>query len=232
MNAEGTEERVGGQQIGRGTEPDAPRPTKLDFRAAYEDRESCPWTEPRFGVGCRLLADNDEFSVPGMMRYLRDHFASGTVNAPPPDGAPLQRTVCLHPGIAQGSTAASMVVELAADELPLPPALETGDQHPSHDSAWWAMRELQYVTDRGPVLLTPMAQAAWAPIQQRLLAGGRLSADELALLTAEVMERRDRPILELTVAQLQHEHTITAHGDGASPAAAPAACIAGLLESS
>ena len=233
----------------------APAATKLDFRAAYEDRESRPWTEPRYGVGCRLLAGNDEFSVPDLMRYLRDHFASGTVNAPPPDGTPLQRTVCLHPGIAQGSTAASMVVELAADGLPpvawtsmatpctgiflpitvgqpLPPVLETGDEHPSHDSAWWAMRELQYVTDRGPVLLTPVAQAAWAPIQRRLLAGGRLSPDELALLMAEVMERRDRLILELTVAQLQHEHTIAANGDGASSGAAPAAGIAGLLESS
>jgi hypothetical protein len=71
------------------------------------------------------------------------------------------------------------------------------------------MRELQYVTDRDAVLLTPIAQAVWGPVEQKLLAEDpRLTDEALARLTADIMERRDRLILELTVAQLESDHAV------------------------
>jgi dipeptidase len=212
-----------------------PRSTRFNFRAAYEDPESRHWTEPRYGVGCRLLAEHDEHDVPQLMRYLRDHFEAGMVNGTSADGLPVDRTVCIHPSPVRGSTgstAASMVVELTPDELPpvawvsmatpctglflpvtvgrrLPAVLTTADERPSRDSAWWAMRELQYVADRDAVLLTPIAQAVWGPLEQKLLAEDpRLSDVALERLTYDIMERRDRLILELTVAQLESDHAV------------------------
>jgi dipeptidase len=210
----------------------APATSRFNFRAAYEDPESRSWTEPRYGVGCQVVAEVDRHSVAGLMRYLRDHFEAGVVNAQGSLARP--RTVCLHPGEAQGSTAASMVVQLDAEDLPpvawvamatpctgvflpvtvgerLPAALEVGDEHPSRDSLWWAMRELQYVADRDPALLTPVARAAWAPLEDRLLAGQpRLAPQDLAALSSEVMERRDRLIIELTAAQLERDRSAAA----------------------
>jgi secernin len=211
----------------------APSSTRFSFRAAYEDPESRVWTEPRYGVGCRLLADGGDYDVPRMMRYVRDHFEAGTVNGRTAAGVQVERTVCLHPNVARGrtgSTHATMVVELAGGDLPpvawcgmatpcvgvflpvtvgqrLPKELETGDERPNPDSAWWAMRELQYVADRDPELLTPLARAAWEPLEKRLLSGDpRLSSESLDPLTAEVMERRDRLIRELTVTMLESDH--------------------------
>jgi secernin len=228
--SDGLEEHA--REMGYWSEPAS---TRFNFRAAYEDPESRHWTEPRYGVGCRLLAEHGEHDVPQLMRYLRDHFEAGTVNGTSADGMPVDRTVCIHPSPARGSTgstAASMVVELTPDELPpvawvamatpctgiflpvtvgqrLPSVLTTGDERPSRDSAWWAMRELQYVTDRDAVLLTPIAQAVWGPLEQKLLAEDpRLSDEALARLTADIMERRDRLILELTVAQLESDHAV------------------------
>ena len=193
----------------------APPSARLNFRAAYEDVAARAWTEDRYGVGCRLLADTKEHSIAGMMRYLRDHFEAGLVNGPQPEGSPPRRTVCLHPGITSNATAASMVVELRADELPplawvsmatpctsiflpvtvgqrLPGAHEVGGQQSSRDSAWWAMRELQDIIDRDPSKLAPVAQAAWAAIEQDLVSHRRrLSPDELEALTAQVLKRRD-----------------------------------------
>jgi secernin len=213
----------------------APASTRFNFRAAYEDLESRHWTEPRYGVGCRLLAEHDQHDVPQLMRYLRDHFEAGTVNGTSADGTPVDRTVCIHPSVARGSTgstAASMVVELAQSELPpvawvsmatpctgpfmpvtvgqcLPAALETADERPSRDSAWWAMRELQYVADRDPELLTSLAQEVWGPLEHQLLAQDpRLTDAALASLVTDVLERRDRLILELTVAQFQSDHAV------------------------
>ncbi|OGO59551.1 MAG: hypothetical protein A2V85_06400 [Chloroflexi bacterium RBG_16_72_14] len=193
----------------------APPSARLNFRAAYEDVAARAWTEDRYGVGCRLLADTKEHSIAGMMRYLRDHFEAGLVNGPQPEGSPPRRTVCLHPGITSNATAASMVVELRADELPplawvsmatpctsiflpvtvgqrLPGTHEVGGQQSSRDSAWWAMRELQDIIDRDPSKLAPVAQAAWAAIEQDLVSHRRrLSPDELEALTAQVLKRRD-----------------------------------------
>ncbi len=229
-SSDGLEEHA--RELGYWSEPATER---FNFRAAYEDPESRHWTEPRYGVGCQLLAQHDVHDVPQLMRYLRDHFEAGTVNGTSADGTPVERTVCIHPSTRRGSTgstAASMVVELAATDQPpvawvsmatpctglflpipvgerLPSVLETGDERPSRDSAWWAMRELQYVADRDPVLLTPLAQAVWGPLEHKLLTdGSRLSAGQLDALMADVMERRDRLILELTVAQLESDHAV------------------------
>ena len=211
----------------------APAATRFNFRVAYEDMDSRPRVERRWGVGRRLLAGPDEHDVASMMRYLRDHFEAGQVYAPPPEGSPAPLTVCLHYGTTNGSTAASMIVELTPGELPpvawvgmatpctglfmpvtvgrpLPKELETGDDRPSRDSLWWAMRELQYVVDRDPLLLTPITRAVWGPIEQRLLAGNpRLPAQSLHRLIAEIMELRDELILQLTVAQLQSDHAVS-----------------------
>lgn len=211
----------------------APASTRFNFRAAYEDPESRHWTEPRWGVGCQLLAEHDEHDVPQLMRYLRDHFEAGTVNGTTADGTPVERTICIHPSARRkstGSTAASMVVELTPGDQPpvawismatpctglflpvqlgqpLPSALETGDARPSRDSAWWAMRELQHVIDRNPVLLTPIAQAVWRPLEHKLLANDpRLTHDELTAFVTNLMQLRDRLILELTVAQIETDH--------------------------
>ena len=210
----------------------APTTTRLNFRAAYEDPDSRPWTEPRYGVGCALLARSATHTVSDLMRYLRDHFEAGAVNGPSRAGTPIERTVCLHPNAAletTGSTSASMIVQLAPDDLPpvawtslatpctgvflpvtvgqqLPHELRTGGEQPTGDSAWWAMRELQHVTDRNPALLAPIAQATWAPVERRLLSQNpRLDSDALAQLTAVVMEQRDKLILRLTAAQLEHD---------------------------
>jgi secernin len=221
---------------------DAPASARFDFRAAYEDHESRVWTEQRYRVGCRLLAETGEPDVPRMMRYLRDHLDAGSINGRAETG---ERTVCLHPSVVRGttgSTAASMVVELAADDLPpvawasmttpctgvflpvpvghrLPPELEMASERPDPESAWWAMRELQYVADRDPVLLAPIAQATWAPIEQRLLAGDpRLSPEALAELAASIMKQRDQLVRQLTVAQLESDHTLAAKAGAAASA--------------
>lgn len=219
--------------------------TRFDFRAAYEDQESRVWTEQRYRVGCRLLAETGDPDLPRMMRYLRDHLAGGSVNGRAETG---ERTVCLHPSVVRqttGSTAASMAVELRADDLPpvawasmatpctgvflpvtvgqrLPRELETANERPDPDSAWWAMRELQYVADRDPVLLAPIAQAAWAPIEQRLLAGDpRLTTESLEQVIAEVMAQRDQLVRRLTVTQLESDHAHAAKA-GATVSAADA----------
>jgi secernin len=224
----------------------APAGSRFDFRAAFEDHESRVWTEQRYRVGCGLLAETTEPDLPRMMRYLRDHLSGGPINGRPELA---ERTVCLHPSVVRqttGSTAASMVVELSADDLPpvawvsmatpctgvflpvpvgtpLPRELATAGERPDPDSAWWAMRELQYVADRDPVLLAPIAQATWAPIEQRLIAERpRLSAGALERLTAEVMKQRDQLVRRLTVTQLESDHAYVAAaevtasaGDGA-----------------
>jgi len=204
--------------------------TRFNFRAAFEDHESRVWTEQRYRVGCRLLAETTEADLPRMMRYLRDHLSAGPINGRAELG---ERTVCLHPSVVRqttGSTAASMVVELSAGDLPpvawtsmatpctgvflpvpvgtrLPQELATAGERPDPDSVWWAMRELQYVADRDPVLLAPIAQATWAPIEQRLLAERpRLSADALERLIAEIMKQRDQLVRQLTVTQLESDH--------------------------
>jgi secernin len=204
--------------------------TRFDFRAAFEDQESRVWTEQRYRVGCRLLAETAEPDLPRMVRYLRDHLSGGPINGRAEAG---ERTVCLHPSVVRqttGSTAASMVVELGPDGLPpvawismatpctgvflpvpvgtrLPRELTTAGERPDPDSAWWAMRELQYVADRDPGLLAPIAQATWGPLEQRLLAERpRLSTEALELLTAEVMRQRDQLVRQLTVAQLESDH--------------------------
>jgi secernin len=207
----------------------APTTTRFDFRAAFEDERSRKLCEDRWGVGCRLLADGDRHSVGSMMRYLRDHFDTGQIYALAPGDAEPTRTVCLHPDNRMSSSTASMVVELAGDGRPpvawtsmatpcisvflpvavgqeLPKALELGDDEPSRDSAWWAMRELQYAVDRDPELLTPLVQAVWAPIEQRLLAGSaRLSDEELGELLTEIMERREELLFQLAFAGLAKE---------------------------
>ncbi|MGH2512698.1 MAG: hypothetical protein ACRDGQ_08430, partial [Candidatus Limnocylindrales bacterium] len=199
--------------------------TRLNFRAAFEDAAGRPGTEPRYEVGCRLLAGSAEHSVAGMMRYLRDHFGAGSINGPQPDGSAAHRTVCLHPGPSLDSTAASMVVELSGSGqspvawmsmatpctsifLPvtvgqrLPIELETGDQRPGPNSAWWAMRELQSVADGDPMLLAARVQATWGPIEQELLsAGPPRDPGALAGLVREVMERRDQLIVDLSQAR-------------------------------
>ncbi len=219
---------------------DAPASTRFNFRAAYEDQESRVWTEQRYGVGCRLLTETDEPDLPRMMRYLRDHLAGGSINGRAETG---ERTVCLHPNTVRqttGSTAASMVVELLGDDLPpvawismatpctgvflpvtvgqrLPRELEAAAERPDPDSAWWAMRELQYVADRDPVLLAPIAQEAWARIEKRLLSEDpRLSAESLERLSAEVMKQRDQLVRQLTVAQLESEHAQVANAGAAA----------------
>jgi secernin len=204
----------------------APAGKRLDFRAAYEDAEARMWTEDRYRVGCRLLADVNEHDVAGMMRYLRDHFEAGLVNGPQPAGSPPRRTVCLHPGITPNSTAASMVVELATDDLPpvawvsmgtpctgiflpvavgqrLPRELEVGGEDASPDSAWWLMRELQIAIDRDPSTRAPAVQAMWAAMERELLSSHpRLNPDLLERLSAEVMERGAELILRLTAPEL------------------------------
>lgn len=185
-----------------------------------------------YGVGCRVLAERDEHDVPQLMRYLRDHFEAGTVNAADRGQGP---PVCVHPKTTDssaGATAASMVAELTPGELPpvawvsmaapctgvfipvtvgqrLPTVLENGDERPSRDSAWWAMRELQYVIDPDPVMLTPLAQAVWGSMEHKLLTRDpRLTDEAPSRLTASIMERRDRLILELTVTQLESDYSI------------------------
>jgi secernin len=223
----------------------APPRTRFDFRAAFEDHESRVWTEQRYRVGCRLLAETDEPDLPRMMRYLRDHLSGGAVNGRAESG---ERTVCLHPNAVRqttGSTAASMVVELGAGDPPpvawismatpctgvflpvpvgqrLPRELEIGGERPDPDSAWWAMRELQYVADRAPVLLAPIAQATWAPVEQRLLAERPyLSEQSLERLIAEVMRQRDQLVRQLTVTQLESDHARVARAGGTTSAADP-----------
>ncbi len=204
----------------------APEGSRFNFRDAYEDRAARSWTQDRYEVGCRVVADRAEHGIPQFMRYLRDHFEGGLVNLPLAEGAVPRRTVCIHPGFQPASTSATMVVELADNSLPpvawicmatpctglflpvtvgqeLPPALEAGGERPSRDSAWWAMRELQYVADRDPALLTPVAQAAWEPIELELLDGEhRLSPEALKRLTARVLEQRDHLILQLTALEM------------------------------
>jgi secernin len=197
----------------------APAGTRFNFNAAFEDHESRAWSEQRYEVGRRLLAE-------------RDHLSGGSINGRPEAG---ERTVCMHPSLVRrhtGSTAASMVVELTADDLPpvawtsmaapctgvfipvtvgrsLPSELEAADEHPDPDSVWWAMRELQYVVDRDPLLLTPIARSVWEPLERRLLAADpRMTSAALARLITEIMERRDELILRMNVAQLESDHAV------------------------
>lgn len=205
----------------------APPATRFNFRAAYEDTETRFRVEPRYNVGRHLLTGDGHHSVRSTMRYLRDHFESGPIYTPPPEGTPAPLSVCLHSGTANGSTAASMVAELAPGDLPpvawttmatpctgifvpvtvgrpLPKELESGDDRPSRGSYWWAMRELQYAADRDPQRLTPLIRKVWTPIEERLLDGDpRLGPGELDQLITEIMERRDQLVLDLTVAQLE-----------------------------
>jgi dipeptidase len=224
----------------------APPGTRFNFNAAFEDHESRAWSEQRYQVGRRLLAESAESAaepdLARMMRYLRDHLSGGSINGRPEAG---ERTVCMHPSLVRrhtGSTAASMVVELAAGDLPpvawtsmaapctgvfipvtvgrrLPTELEAADERPDPDSVWWAMRELQYVADRNPLLLAPIAQAAWVPIEQRLLAtGARLSSAELRQLTTEIMRHRDQLVRQLNVTQLESDHALVERARDAASA--------------
>jgi len=210
----------------------APAGSRLNFRSAYEDVEARAWTEDRYQVGCRLLANEREPDVAGMMRYLRDHFEAGLVNGPLPAGSPPRRSVCLHPGITPNSTAASMVVELAIDDLPpvawvtmgtpcigvflpvtvgqrLPRELGIGGENPSHDSAWWLMRELQMVVDRDPTTRAPVAQATWATMAQDLASGDpRLSPDQLEMVQAEIRARGTELIRRLAESELASDRAV------------------------
>ncbi len=206
-----------------------PSSARLNFRNAFEDPRYRAVAEERYAVGCRLLATATDPDVPALMRYLRDHGHSETVNTPPPGGEPA-RTVCLHPsGLSQQTTAASMVVELTGDDRPpvawtsmatpctgvfipievgrpLPHELTTGNGRPSRDSAWWSMRELQHAADRDAALLSPIVQAAWAPLERRLLAHDpRLPPEALTRLLAEIRQQRDDLIFSLTAAQLEND---------------------------
>jgi dipeptidase len=215
---------------------DAPAGTRFDFRAAYEDQDSRVWTEQRYHVGCRLLTEPGEPDLARMMRYLRDHLRGGSINGRAETG---ERTVCLHPSAVRGttgSTAASMVIDLVPDGLPpvawasmatpctgvflpvtvggrLPRGLETADERPDPESFWWAMRELQYVADRDPVLLAPLARDTWATLERRLLAADpRLSPEALERLVTDVMAQRDQLVRHLTVTQLESDHARAANG--------------------
>lgn len=201
----------------------APDSTRLNFRVAFEDPASRAGAEPRIAVGQRLLAESDEFSVAGMMRHLRDHGEAGPVNTPLSVGSPAPDTVCMHPGGSEGTTAASMIVDLAADlppvawvsmaapctgvfvpvtvGQPLPAALTAGDERPDTASLWWAMREVQFSADRDPARLTPLAQEVWGPLERRLLADDpRLSRAALADLVSEVLRSRDQVMINFASA--------------------------------
>jgi hypothetical protein len=71
------------------------------------------------------------------------------------------------------------------------------------------------VADHDPSSLAPIVQAAWAPIERRLLAGDpRLASASLNRLTAEVMERCDELLRRLTGVQLKNDDAFAVTSSG------------------
>jgi dipeptidase len=164
---------------------------KLNFREAFEDASIRVRAQDRYEASCRFLARPELASVRGMMRHLRDHFEGGTIHVPETTDRSWPRSICCHPGRFASATAASMVVELSADQrlpiawcsmatpctsafLPvpvgsaLPPALTVGGASNDDYSLWWAMRRLADAADADPAALTPLIQKVLVPWEQQL----------------------------------------------------------------
>jgi secernin len=190
---------------------------KLNFRLAFEEPTMRLHTHDRYEASRRFLTNSEpDASVRAMMRHLRDHFASGTVHTPETPDSPRPRSVCCHPGRFDSATAASMVVELRADQsapiawcsmatpctgvfLPvqvgsnLPASMLIGGGEEDDASLWWAMRALAEIVDHDPKRLTPPVQRLWGAWEDELLAATAADPASAARnLNARVEELLDR----------------------------------------
>lgn len=196
-----------------------PSTRRFNFRLAFEDREMRANTQDRYAASCRFLEQPVEsmFTVPAMMRHLRDHFESGVVHTPETPDVLRPRSICCHPGRFASATTASLVVELTPEQSPpiawcsmatpctgvflpievgspIPAALSAGGGIEDDVSVWWALRGLSEIVEHDPPGLTPSVQEVWAPWERELLdetAADPASASRLiSERVAELLARR------------------------------------------
>lgn len=200
----------------------APAGTKLDFRAAFEDRAARGRAEGRYACSCRYVDRPDPITVSTMQRHLRDHI--GTATVPHPNGAG-RPSVCIHPGESQTATAASMVVELHARGgpiiawcglatpctcaflpipvgAPLPRPLTAGAGEPAPESAWWRLKRVEEWVEAEPEVRGPIVRRYWAAWEARLSDETREYRGSAATLleerTAELLDRANDVLAGVT----------------------------------
>ncbi len=165
---------------------------RLDFSAAYRSVEVAPpqISEGRLRQSQLLLEEHRSRIAPEtMMRFLRDHYDSGTVFTPgrEPDD-PRCYSICMHADPV-GTTAAGMVAHLSKDgprtfwaslgnsccgvfmplyvEGELPPLLTRAGSEFSKDSAWWLFKKLDEYVAKDYATRTPLVQNAWLDLEAK-----------------------------------------------------------------
>ncbi|GAB4337992.1 MAG: dipeptidase [Candidatus Abyssubacteria bacterium] len=163
---------------------------RLDFSAAYRSIEVAPpqISEGRLRQSQLLLAEHRGKITPEhMMRFLRDHYETGTVFTPgrEPDD-PHCYSICMHADPV-GTTTASMVAHLSKNgprtywaslgnaccgvfmplyvEGKLPSLLTRADSQFSGDSAWWLFKKLGERVAEDYAGRTPLVQNAWLELE-------------------------------------------------------------------
>jgi len=164
---------------------------RFDFARAYRDTSMAPEiiSSGRHGRTCHLLAAGRGKLTPTALRAaLRDHYESGAVHKPGREADDEKYySVCMHADPV-GTTTASMVARLGAEDEPLvywgslgspcvgvflpyyvdadlPKALGRGGEHPAPDSPWWRFKRLLTLVERDFVKHGPRVRAFWDEVQ-------------------------------------------------------------------
>ncbi len=165
---------------------------RFDFARAYRDESVVPTqvSSGRYGATCAALASRTPLDEAAVKRLMRDHYESGESYLPSfePDDERFF-SVCMHAG-AVGSTAASLVCELAADrrrpqlcwvalcnpcvapylpvflEAPLPEALTRAGEEPAGDSGWWTFKALSDAVEKDWATRGPLVREAWRGFEE------------------------------------------------------------------
>jgi secernin len=185
------------------------------FAEAYTDPQhpGLPGAVCRLGRSQAHLGGQRQLGVEAMMALLRDHgpaSADGARSLPWPDGT-APATVCMHGPANGGSTAASMVAELAPAARPVywgsmappctgvflpywvdaePPAgLACADEAPAIDSPWWRFRQVweSVATAPDPGTLVGRMRSTWLPLEQSLGQSVRMLAVDAPVSTRRAL---------------------------------------------